>query len=271
MAVAAPESDIVNRAEPVLLQNFAAGILTLTLNRPQHYNALSGELLDALQKAFDKAAGDDSIKVLIIAARGKAFCPGHDLREMRSSEDPDFHRALFARCSRMMMSIQHLPQPVIAQVNGIATAAGCQLVAACDLAVASQSARFAVSGIDQGVFCSTPSVALSRAIGRKQALYMLLSGEFIDAETAMQYGLVNKVVAHDELGTATRALAQTICGKSQLAVRTGKKMFYRQLQMPLADAYAYAGETMACNMNSNDAREGIDAFFAKREPRWRDS
>ena len=254
--------------EPILLRHDDAGITTLTLNRPRQYNALSGALLAELQIALDTIANDDNVRVVIIAASGKAFCPGHDLKEMRSSEDKAVHKALFEQCSRMMVSINQLPQPVIAQVNGIATAAGCQLVAACDLAVAAEGATFAVSGINLGLFCSTPSVALSRNLNRKQAMHMLLTGEFIDAETALQYGLINQIAPLDELPTAIQKIAQTIAQKSSLAVAMGKKMFYKQLPMDLADAYAYASETMACNMDSHDAREGIDAFFAKRAPEW---
>lgn len=254
---------------PVLLQDSQDGIVTLTLNRPNQYNALSAELLAALQTALDAIADDESVYAVIIAANGKAFCAGHDLKEMRSSDDRSFHQALFDQCGRMMMSIHKLPQPVIAQVNGIATAAGCQLVANCDLAVAAEDARFAVSGINVGLFCSTPAVPLSRNLSRKQALQLLLTGDFVDAHKAEQLGLVNEVVAGDELVSATRALAAKIAAKSPLSIRVGKDMFYRQLSMELGDAYAYASERMACNMDSHDAREGIDAFFAKRAPEWK--
>lgn len=252
-----------------LLRTASSGVVTLTLNRPRQYNALSVELLEALQSALDAIAEDERQRVVVIAANGTAFCAGHDLREMRAHEDRAWHQALFEQCSRMMLTINRLPQPVIARVNGIATAAGCQLVAACDLAVAAASARFAVSGINVGLFCSTPAVALSRNLGRKQALGMLLTGDFIDAETARDYGLINRVVAAEELEAATSELAAKIAAKSPLAVTTGKRMFYHQLGLDLEAAYAYAGETMACNMDSEDVREGVDAFFAKRRPVWR--
>ncbi len=255
--------------QSILLREDSEGIITLTLNRPQQYNALSGEMLTQLQTALDDIGQDDSIRVVIIAANGKAFCPGHDLKEMRSSEEREFHQALFKQCSKMMLTINQLQQPVIARVNGIATAAGCQLVANCDLAVAAEEARFAVSGINVGLFCSTPAVPLSRNMGRKQAMHMLLTGDFISARTAQQYGLVNEVVATAELEHATRVLAQKIVAKSAHAIKLGKDMFYRQLPMDLSDAYAYAAERMTCNMDSHDAREGIDAFIEKRKPEWK--
>jgi enoyl-CoA hydratase/carnithine racemase len=251
------------------LRDDSDGITTLTLNRPAQYNALSGEMLDELQHALDAIDRDESVRVVVIAANGKAFCPGHDLKEMRSSEEREFHQALFAKCSKMMLTINRLRQPVIARVNGIATAAGCQLVANCDLAVAAEDARFAVSGINVGLFCSTPAVPLSRNMGRKQALHMLLTGDFISAQTARSYGLVNEVVPAAELESATVTLAQKIIAKSAHAISLGKDMFYRQLPMDLSDAYAYAAERMACNMDSHDAREGIDAFIEKRKPEWK--
>jgi len=254
---------------PILLREDDAGITTLTLNRPAQYNALSGAMLDELQAALDAIDGDDRVRVVIIAANGRAFCPGHDLKEMRASEARAVHQALFDKCSKMMLAIHRLRQPVIARVQGIATAAGCQLVASCDLAVAAEEARFAVSGINVGLFCSTPAVPLSRNMQRKQALHMLLTGDFISASTALQYGLVNEVVPAAELATATLALAQKIAAKSAHAITLGKDMFYRQLPLDLADAYAYASERMACNMDSHDAREGIDAFIQKRKPQWK--
>lgn len=254
---------------PVLLRNDAAGIATLTLNRPEKYNALSEDLMTSLQAELDQIAEDKNLRVVIIAANGKAYCAGHDLKEMRASEDRADHQALFDRCGRLMMSIHQLPQPVIASVQGIATAAGCQLVANCDLAVATDDARFAVSGINVGLFCSTPAVPLSRNLSRKQAMEMLLTGDFISAQEAEARGLVNEVVAAEELDSATRALAEKIAAKSAHSIRLGKEMFYRQLPMDLADAYAYASERMACNMDSHDAREGIDAFIEKRKPEWK--
>ncbi len=256
-------------SEAILLRSDNAGVTTLTLNRPAQYNALSGAMLDALQTALDDINQDDSVRVVVIAANGKAFCPGHDLKEMRSSEEREFHQALFEKCSKMMLTINRLQQPVIARVHGIATAAGCQLVANCDLAVAADEARFAVSGINLGLFCSTPAVPLSRNMPRKQAMHMLLTGDFISAETALQYGLVNEVVPAGELEAATEALARKIAARSAHAIRLGKEMFYRQLPMDLSDAYAYAAERMACNMDSEDAREGIDAFIEKRKPEWK--
>lgn len=255
---------------PVLLRDERDGIVTLTLNRPAQYNALSAEVLAALQAELDDIAQSDTTRVVVLAANGKAFCAGHDLKEMRSSDDRAFHQALFDQCGRMMVSINRLPQPVIARVNGIATAAGCQLVANCDLAVAAEDARFAVSGINLGLFCSTPAVPLSRNLHQKHALQMLLTGEFISAQQAREFGLVNEVVTAPELESATRALAMKIAAKSSHAIRLGKNMFYEQLTMNLADGYAYASERMACNMDSHDAREGIDAFIQKRNPDWKD-
>ena len=255
--------------EPILLIGISAGIATLTLNRPHQYNALSEHMLTALQDALDGIAGDETVRVVVIAANGKAFCAGHDLKEMRSSEDRAFHQALFDRCGALMQAIIQLPQPVIAKVQGIATAAGCQLVAQCDLAVVAETARFAVSGINVGLFCSTPAVPLSRNMHRKQAMQMLLTGDFIDAETARQFGLVNTVTPIDELDEAVASLAQKIVDKSPLAVGLGKKMFYQQANMNLSAAYQFAGERMTCNMDSEDAREGIDAFIEKRKPAWK--
>ncbi len=256
-------------AEPILQRDDSDGIATLTLNRPQQCNTLSSQMLTSLQQALDDIATSDTIRVVIIAANGKAFCPGHDLKEMRASEDRAAHQALFNQCSRMMLSINRLPQPVIAEVQGIATAAGCQLVANCDLAVASTQAEFAVSGINVGLFCSTPAVSLSRNLARKQAMQMLLTGDFISADTALQYGLVNQVVAADQLPQATREMAAKIAAKSAHSIQLGKKMFYQQLPMDLSDAYAFASERMTCNMDSHDAREGIDAFIDKRKPEWK--
>jgi enoyl-CoA hydratase/carnithine racemase len=257
-------------SEAVLLRHDEAGITTLTLNRPRQYNALSQALLTELQNTLDAIAADDAVRVVVITGSGhQAFCAGHDLKEMRAHTDPAYHRALFAQCGRMMQSINRLPQPVIAQVNGIATAAGCQLMAACDLAVAADNARFATSGINVGLFCATPAVPLSRNLNRKQALHLLLTGEFIDAPTALAQGLINQVTDLGDLHLVVRRLAEAIRDKSPLAVKLGKEMFYKQLDMDLAEAYRYAGEVMACNMDSEDAREGIDAFFAKRRPTWR--
>lgn len=256
-------------SDEIVLLDVNAGIAKLTLNRPTQYNALSADMLTAIQNVIDVIAQDKSVRVVIIAANGKAFCAGHDLKEMRSSEEKQFHQALFRQCGLLMQAINQLPQPVIAQVNGTATAAGCQLVAACDLAVAADSARFAVSGINLGLFCSTPAVPLSRNMHRKQAMKMLLTGDFIDAATAQQFGLINELVPIDELDARTQALAVNISRKPAVAIALGKKMFYQQLNMDLSAAYDFASETMTCNMDSEEAREGIDAFIEKRQPDWK--
>jgi enoyl-CoA hydratase/carnithine racemase len=253
----------------LVLRQDEAGIATLTLNRPKQYNALSQAMLGALQAALDAVATDATVRVVVIAGNGPAFCAGHDLKEMRTQTDRAFHQALFAQCGQVMLTINRLPQPVIARVQGIATAAGCQLVAACDLAVASDNARFAVSGINVGLFCATPGVALSRNLGRKPALELLLTGEFIDALTAQRQGLINRVAPLDQLDAEIWRLAEAICNKSPLAIRMGKELYYRQLGLPLEEAYACASQAMACNMDSEDAREGIDAFIARRKPTWK--
>jgi enoyl-CoA hydratase/carnithine racemase len=261
-AVATPVEDTI------LLRRDDAGITTLTLHRPRQYNTLSQAMLTALQTSLDAIAADAAVRVVVIAGSGPAFCAGHDLKEMRAHTDKVFHKALFEQCSRVMLTINRLPQPVIARVHGIATAAGCQLVAACDLAVASDNARFATSGINVGLFCATPGVALSRNLNRKCALELLLTGDFIDAHTALEQGLLNRVVGAATLDAAVSYLAAVICAKSPLAIGIGKQMFYRQLEMDMEAAYGYASEVMACNMDSADAREGIDAFIAKRKPVW---
>ena len=258
----------VHSEDVLVLRQDEAGVATLTLNRPKQYNALSQAMLGALQNALDAVAVDSTIRVVVIAGSGPAFCAGHDLKEMRAHTDPAFHQALFAQCGRVMLTINRLPQPVIARVHGIATAAGCQLVAACDLAVAAENARFATSGINVGLFCATPGVALSRNLGRKQALELLLTGDFIDAPTALQQGLVNRIASVDQLDAAVWSLTESICHKSPLAIAMGKELFYQQLEMGMEEAYIRASQVMACNMNSEDAREGIDAFIAKRKPKW---
>ena len=260
---------ILNAEDALVLRQDQGSVATLMLNRPKQYNALSQAMLGALQTALDTVATDRTIRVVVIAGAGSAFCAGHDLKEIRAHTDPAFHRALYAQCGQVMLTIHRLPQPVIARVHGIATAAGCQLVATCDLAVAAETARFATSGINVGLFCATPSVALSRNLGRKQALELLLTGDFIDAPTALQRGLINRVVPPDQLDSAVWQLADSISNKSPLAIAMGKELFYRQLEMKLEDAYACASESMACNLNSEDAREGIDAFIAKRKPEWK--
>jgi enoyl-CoA hydratase/carnithine racemase len=255
--------------EPYVLRADEAGVSTLTLNRGSQFNALSQAMIAALQKELDAIAADPALRVVVIAGAGKAFCAGHDLKEMRANHDQAFLQELFRSCGRMMMSLTRMPQPVIARVQGIATAAGCQLVSMCDLAVAADSARFATSGINVGLFCATPAVGLSRNLGRKQALEMLLTGDFIDARTALQQGLVNRVVASDALDAEVGLLARAILAKSSVAVGMGKQMFYRQLEMGLEAAYQYASEVMACNMMTEDAGEGIDAFIAKRQVSWK--
>lgn len=254
---------------PPLRRRDAGGVATLTLCRPESFNALSEAMLVALKEELGRLANDGSVRCVVIAAEGRAFCAGHDLKQMRANPDKAYYQELFARCGRVMQAIVELPVPVIARVQGIATAAGCQLVASCDLAVAARSARFAVSGINAGLFCSTPAVALSRNVSRKRAMELLLTGDFIDAETARDWGLINRVAEDDALDDAVAALTDSICAKSAVAVRTGKGMFQRQLQMPLDEAYAFAGEVMACNMMAEDAGEGIDAFIEKRPPQWR--
>jgi enoyl-CoA hydratase/carnithine racemase len=248
----------------VLRSQDASGVRTLTLNRPDAFNALSEAMLEALQDELDAAAGDDGLRVLVIAAAGRAFCAGHDLKEMRAAPSLAYYQRLFAQCTKLMLSIQKLPVPVVAQVQGIATAAGCQLVAMCDLAVAASDARFAVSGVNLGLFCSTPSVALSRNLPRKAAFEMLVTGDFIGAEEARAKGLVNRVAAPEALAEAVAALAASIVAKPQVALAMGKALFYRQLEVGMAAAYQDAGATMACNMMDAAALDGVQAFIDKR-------
>jgi len=254
-------------AEPVLLDHVEEGLAVLTLNRPRQYNAMSGAVIEAMHAALDALAKDASVRVVVITGAGSAFCAGHDLKEMRA--EPAKAQALFASCSAMMQKITALPQPVIAAVNGLATAAGCQLVAQCDLAVAASNAHFAVSGVNLGLFCSTPSVALSRNVGRKRAAEMLFTGDFISAYQAEAWGLVNRVVPPDQLMEATRALAARLLSKPAEALALRKALFYRQLEAPVAAAYADASCTIAGNFDTAYAREGIDAFIAKRPPDWK--
>ena len=257
-----------NPNEPLVIRENAGNVVTLTLNSPKQFNALSVELLTAMQAQLNDITQDTSIQVLVIAANGKAFCAGHNLKEMRANPDEAFQRALFEQCSQMMLTINRMPQVVIAKVEGIATAAGCQLVAACDLAVASDNTKFATSGINVGLFCSTPAVAVSRNLSRKQAFEMLITGEFIDAHTALQQGLINRVASAEQLDQTLQSLIDAITAKSLVAVRTGKNMFYKQLDMELAEAYEYAAEVMTCNMMADDVSEGIDAFIEKRPAVW---
>jgi enoyl-CoA hydratase/carnithine racemase len=258
----------MNTEALVLKQQDARGVVTLTLNRPQAFNALSVGLLGALQAALDAVATDASARVVVIAAAGKAFCAGHDLKEMRAEPSQAYYEALFAQCGRMMMSVQELPLPVIARVHGMATAAGCQLVAMCDLAVATQEARFAVSGVNLGLFCSTPSVALTRNLGRKAAFEMLVTGDFISAADALAQGLVNRVVEAGQLDAEVEQLVSRIVSKPRVAVALGKGLFYRQLETGIQAAYDDAAQTMACNMMEASALEGVQAFIDKRPPNW---
>jgi enoyl-CoA hydratase/carnithine racemase len=253
---------------PVIRDQDKRGVVTLTLNRPQSFNALSDGMLAALQQQIDALARDPSTRVVVLAAAGKAFCAGHDLKEMRAQPSLPYYRNLFTRCSRVMLSLIRLPVPVIARVHGIATAAGCQLVAQCDLAAASSTARFAVSGVNLGLFCSTPSVPLSRNLSRKQAFEMLVTGDTIDARQAQERGLVNRVVEPELLDAEVERLAASILAKPRIAVAMGKTLFYRQIEIGLESAYAAAGETMACNMMEAPALEGVQAFVEKRPPRW---
>lgn len=254
--------------EQVLLRRDAEAVAWLTLNRPAARNALSMALMQALVDELSAIEHDASVKVVVIGGAGPAFCAGHDLRELRASPDRASYQATFALCSRLMTSIVRLPKPVIARVHGIATAAGCQLVATCDLAVATDTARFATPGVNIGLFCSTPMVALSRAVGRKAAMEMLLTGDLIDAQRAFALGLINRVVTEDRLDGEVAALAGQIVAKSPLTLAIGKEAFYRQAEMGLDDAYAFASEVMTRNMLARDAAEGIDAFLGKRQPIW---
>jgi len=254
--------------DAILLRHDVDGIATLTLNRPAARNALSVALMDALQSALDAVGRDNTVKAVVIAANGPGFCAGHDLREMRANPGRQHYEAVFKQCARLMTTIVRLPKPVIARVHGIATAAGCQLVASCDLAVAAADARFATPGVNIGLFCSTPMVALSRAVPRKVAMEMLLTGELIGADEAQRLGLVNRVVPADRLDEAVRALTNTIAAKSPLVLKIGKEAFYRQAELGLDAAYAYTSEVMVTNMLARDAEEGIDAFLQKRPPKW---
>lgn len=254
--------------EPPVLLARRGGIAFLTLNRPAQYNALSEQMLAAVHAALEELAADSSVRVVVLGGAGKAFCAGHDLKQMKANPSLEYYQQLFDDCSRLMMRIQTLPQPVIARVHGMATAAGCQLVAMCDLAIAADNARFAVSGINVGLFCATPSVALTRNVGRKAAFEMLVTGEFIDAATAVQRGLINRCVAADGLDREIDKLAAAIVAKPPSVVATGKALFYRQLEVGVTAAYQLAGQAMACNMIDDIAQEGVSAFIEKRPPNW---
>ncbi|HEV8017305.1 MAG TPA: enoyl-CoA hydratase [Steroidobacteraceae bacterium] len=253
---------------PVRRERDARGIVTLTLNRAQAFNALSEDLLGALQAQLDPLATDEQARAVVLAGAGKAFCAGHDLREMRAQPALAYYQRLFAQCNRLMLTLRRLPIPVIARVHGVATAAGCQLVAQCDLAVASTEARFAVSGVNLGLFCSTPAVPLSRNIPAKQAFEMLVTGEFIDAAQALARGLVNRIAPPAQLDAEVERLLASILAKPRVAIALGKELFYRQAELGIEAAYAAAGQTMACNMMEAAALEGVQAFIDKRAPRW---
>ncbi len=257
----------------LLLRSDKNAVTTLTLNAPQKLNALSEEMMQALQTQFDELKNNTNIRAVILRGAGKAFCAGHDLKQMTAARQaPDsgkkYFNALFQQCGTLMQSITKLPQPVIAQVHGIATAAGCQLVASCDMAVAAAGTRFGVNGVNIGLFCSTPMVALTRNIPRKQAFEMLTTGDFIEAERARELGLINRVVAHDDLETTTNDLAQKVAGQLGVAVKIGKEAFYTQAQMTLSDAYNYTGKVMADNMLFEETQKGVAAFLDKRKPEW---
>ena len=256
--------DNAEAMEALLLREDRDGIAMLTLNRPLQFNALSADLLAQLLSAIEAIGADPSVRVVVIGGAGRAFCAGHDLREMRGNSDLEFQRSLFRLCSRVMRALVELPQPVIARVHGIATAAGCQLVASSDLAIAADDAGFAVSGINLGLFCGTPSVALARNVPRKKAFEMLVTGDFIDAPTALAQGLVNRIVPAAELDAAVEAMARSIAAKSPAAIAGGKRLFYRQVEMGLEAAYQLASESMACSMMDEATLQGIDAFVNRR-------
>lgn len=254
---------------PYVLRSDSEGIATLTLNRGERLNPLSSAMLAALQAELDLLAEDPSARVVVLAGAGRHFCAGHDLREMRAHADKAWQKALFQQCSKVMLSLVHLPQPVIGRVQGVAVAAGCQLVSMCDLAVAAEAAQFALPGIKSGIFCTTPGVGVARNLARKHALEMLLTGDLVDARTALSWGLVNRVVPADALEAETTGFAKRIAAHSPTVVGMGKRFFYEQVERGLESAYDLASEGMACNMMLEDATEGIDAFIQKRKPDWR--
>ncbi len=255
--------------EAILLREDTDSRVNLVLNRPDQFNALSEEMLSGLQAQLSDIASDKQKTVVVITGTGKAFCAGHDLKQMRANPDQEYYRKLFAQCADVMQTITNMPQIVIARVQGIATAAGCQLVAQCDLAVSVDKAKFAVSGINVGLFCSTPSVSLSRNVSRKRAMEMLVTGDFIDAATALDFGLINHAVPPDMLDATVDQLVDKICAKSSAAIFQGKQLFYKQLEQDMQTAYQLSADTMACNMMNDDAAEGIDAFMQKRKPQWK--
>ena len=265
-----PTAKPLEREEPVVLRSQdARGVVTLTLNRPHAFNALSETMLAKLQREFEAIATEESVRVVVLSAEGKAFCAGHDLKEMRAKPSLQYYEGLFNQCSEMMLGIQRLPVPVIARIQGIATAAGCQLVAMCDLAVAASTAKFAVSGVNLGLFCSAPGVALSRNLLRKAAFEMLVTGEFISADEAKVRGLINRVVDPEQLDAEVEKLVAAIIAKPRAAVAIGKEFFYRQIELDIASAYQAAAGAMASNMMNEAALEGVQAFIDKRPPRWK--
>jgi enoyl-CoA hydratase/carnithine racemase len=260
----------VSGDRPLVTRRAEGGVVTLGLDRGDRFNPLSGAMIAALEAELTAAAADPSARVLVLAGAGRGFCAGHDLRELREhAGDLEWQRQLFAACGRLMALLPALPIPVIARVHGIATAAGCQLVSMCDLAVASEEARFALPGVGIGLFCSTPAVGVARNVGRKRAMQLLLTGEPIDAATALAWGLVNRVVPAAGLDAEVARLAGSIAARSRTVIEAGKRAFYQQVELPLAEAHALAGEEMACGMMTEDAAEGIEAFLGKREPMWR--
>lgn len=261
-------SAIPQPSEPVLLRADRDAVCTLTMNRPQQMNLLTEEMLDALQAAFDALAGERAIRVVVLAGAGKGFCAGHDLKEIRALSEQPRIEALFRKCSRMMQSIARLPQPVIARVQGAAAAAGCQLAAQCDLTVASEAAKFVTPGVNWGFFCSTPGVAVGRSVSRKRAMEMLLVGDAIDARTALEWGLVNRVTPAERLDAEVEALARRLAEKPPATVAAGKRAFYEQMDLGLERAYALAGNVIACSFAHPEGREGMDAFIEKRKPSW---
>ena len=257
--------------EQLLIRENRDGVAWLTLNRPQAYNALSLGLMEAVSEELEAIADERGVRAVVISGAGKGFCAGHDLKELRQTPTKEFYERTFQACSRMMLNVVRLPLPVIARVHGIATAAGCQLVASCDLAVSSETTRFGTPGVNIGLFCSTPMVALSRNVGRKQAMQMLLTGEMIDAKTAVAFGLINEAVAEEELDAAAAAFAEKVKSKSAHVLKIGKEAFYAQAEMGLEAAYSYTAQVMVENMMAKDAEEGIDAFIEKRKPQWQDA
>ena len=260
----------VNRDEMVLLRVDHGGVATLTLNRPKAYNALSEELLAALQSELNAISNDPAVRVVVIEGSGTAFCAGHDLKQMRANPSREYYDSLFNTCSRFMLTLMRIPQPVIAKVHGIATAAGCQLVSSCDLAIASNNSQFATPGVNIGLFCSTPMVAVSRNVNRKNTMEMLLLGEFIPPSKAKEIGLINKIVSNKDLKKETIKMAQIIALKSPATIAIGKEAFYKQLDMTIEEAYKYTSKVMTKNMLEKDAQEGISAFIENRDPKWSD-